>query len=585
MRWVGNSNLRVGFDNSGFVKSLFSSEISDYNNIDKHSVHKIGLYVNNQISWLNDDDWSINISKNDNFTFKTKYYNHNIGIEIIINNFVLFKRSVFNRDIIIKNTNKEISKENVSLFFYQSFNIDVNNSPDVANFIPGLNTVLHSNASKYFAVGAKNENEDFSSFGVGQYGIPGFEGSYLDANDGELSNYEHQKGKTDSILKIDLDLNKDENHLSYWISVSDNLNDALAGHAIAKKSDKDSLLENNNQSLSSWINNAEKIANILPEKYQSNFKNSVKYVKSSILDSGALACFDDNNDSFEIDIKKSAISIWPLIRMGYTKEPLAFFDFCKDKIKKNRFILEQYNLSGSDKLSDFRFDESGKPPLNLETYAFIVFIFAQYYFSHPSKMLIHKYFDDLIKPSCKFIRSNIDTNSFMPIQSARDLNTSVYTVSVVYASLLAIAEVAESAKDTDEAVASRLAAEDIYKSAPSNIYSNENNFIKKYIDNDEAQPMLSIESFFGTFMFGLVDYGSDYFRNSAENIEKITQKTSLSNVENFWLAQYYIENDKKELAYKHTDKAIDNKKYFGLLEHTEFVATMLDIASGSQDSK
>ena len=61
---VGNGNLLVGLDARGQVRDLYYPFVGEANHVSGASgnhVHRIGVFVDGVLSWLDDDAWNIAI--------------------------------------------------------------------------------------------------------------------------------------------------------------------------------------------------------------------------------------------------------------------------------------------------------------------------------------------------------------------------------------------------------------------------------------------------------------------------------------------------------------------------------------------
>jgi GH15 family glucan-1,4-alpha-glucosidase len=210
----------------------------------------------------------------------------------------------------------------------------------------------------------------------------------------------------------------------------------------------------------------------------------------------------------------------------------------------------------------------------------VVFVFAQYYQMHPEPSLMKDFYEPMIKPMADFMAQYIDELTGLPRPSydlwEQSFLTTTYTVSVVYAALLAAADLANVMSDSDNAVRWKTAADDIQQAAKKHLYNSERNaFYKGIIVKDDViikDQTIDTSSTFGAFMFGLFSPDSSEIHTSVQTIVDTfghsRERHGLPRYENddyrrarsditgnwwfitsLWLAQYYLEQDRREDAF------------------------------------
>jgi GH15 family glucan-1,4-alpha-glucosidase len=66
---IGNGSLLVGLDQRGQLRDLYYPFVGEPNHVSGASgnfVHRIGVFVDEQISWLDDEGWQVMIGADDN---------------------------------------------------------------------------------------------------------------------------------------------------------------------------------------------------------------------------------------------------------------------------------------------------------------------------------------------------------------------------------------------------------------------------------------------------------------------------------------------------------------------------------------
>jgi len=218
---IGNGNLLVGLDARGQVRDLYFPFVGEANHVSGASgsyVHRIGVYVDDQISWLDDPDWRVTIASEDNTCIGSLFAeNQKLGIVISSCDAVHNEQNILLRHFTVHNNRNET--RTIKLFLAQQFRIFESMRGDTGFFDPRVNAVIHYKGDITILVNAMSGKQPFQEYNIGLFGIEGKEGTYLDANDGVLEKNPIEHGSVDSVLGVTLSI---AGHASddayYWIA-------------------------------------------------------------------------------------------------------------------------------------------------------------------------------------------------------------------------------------------------------------------------------------------------------------------------------------------------------------------------------
>ena len=91
----------------------------------------------------------------------------------------------------------------MKLFFHHGFELYGSPNADTAMFDPDSRSVIHYKAKRYFLVsGATERDSGIAEYSCGRAGIGDSEGTWRDAEDGELSMNAIQQGAVDSTIAL-----------------------------------------------------------------------------------------------------------------------------------------------------------------------------------------------------------------------------------------------------------------------------------------------------------------------------------------------------------------------------------------------
>lgn len=636
---LSNGELHVGINNFGLVHDFYFPYVGLENHAAGNSLrHRVGVWIDGTISWLDDGDWQLSFTyPHHSLIGHTIAKNERLGVLIEFDDAVDSQVSAFMRNIHVVNLwNKD---REIRLFLHQAFVIgDARSNTDTAQYLPDSDAILHYRGRRAFIVSGTTDGTPFDQHTVGLFGIEGYEGSYRDADDGELSGANVEHGRVDSAIRFKLDIPAlSSTRVHYWIAAGTSMREALYIHKQIREDTIQKRLHQTADWWHKWLEPALHVVDKVSPLHQENFLRSVMIIKSQIDNRGAvIASTDTSMLNYSRDAyaycwpRDGAYVLWPLIRMGYEDEPRRFFDFCRRGLHPSGYLMHKYRADGALGSSWHPYvHEDGvyAPPIQEDETALVLFVFAQFYQMHPSPRLLHDFYDSMVKPMADFLATYIDEVTGLP-KPSYDLweevfLTTTYTTSVVYASLLAAAELAEAANDSDNAVKWRSAADDIIAAAHKHLYNRERKAFYKgiivkngQIERDETFDMSSV---FGAFMFGLFPVGSEELTATVETLMQTfgidDTNVGLPRYENdnyrrvsddvtgnwwiitsLWLAQYHIETGHTEKADKVLEWVLSHTSSTGVLpeqvspvdnsfisvapltwSHAEYVASLLDM--------
>ena len=588
---LSNGELHVGLNNYGLVHDFYYPYVGLANHSAGQSTrHRVGVWVDGRLSWLDTPgEWEFKFRYPQSALIgHTIAKNESLQILLEIDDCVDAHMSAFMRNIHIVNLADR--PREVRLFMHQAFAIDDSRSnTDTAQYLPDSDTILHYRGRRAFIVGGLYDGRPFDQHSVGLFGIEGHEGTFRDADDGELSNSNVEHGRVDSVIRFLVNVRpRSSERVHYWIAAGSSMREALY---IDKQLRHDGISARLHQTAKwwhEWLKPAVEAAAKIDPLYHDSFLRSVMIIKSQMDKRGAvIASTDSSMLNYYRDAyaycwpRDGAYVLWPLIRMGYTEEPYRFFEFCKRGMHPSGYLMHKYRADGGLGASWHPYihsDGTVAPPIQEDETALVVFVFAEFYqTTHDAKML-HDFYDSMIKPMADWLTEYIDDTTGLP-KPSYDLweevfLTTTYTVSTVYAALQAAADLADVKNDKKSAVKWRTAANDIAESAHKYLFNKERQaFYKGLIVRNgtiEYNDTIDASSIFGAFMFGLFATTSGELTAAVKTFEKCfhsdgiiaypryendayhrVDPNSQGNwwfITTLWMAQYYLETEQLDLA-------------------------------------
>lgn len=589
---LSNGELHVGINKFGLVHDFYFPYVGLENHAAGRSLrHRIGVWIDGTISWLDDGDWELKFSYPHRALIgHIVAHNPQLHVTLEFDDMVDTEANVFVRNIhVINDTGRA---REIRLFLHQAFAIgDSRSNTDTAQYLPDAHAILHYRGRRALIVSAKTDDDTpFDQYSIGLFGIEGREGTYRDADDGELSMSTVEHGRVDSTLRFRLQLDPHaSSRVHYWVACGTSSREAYTIHTQLQQVPVHQRFNTVASWWHTWLEPTMAVAETLDSAYRSSFLQSVMLLRSHIDKRGAvIASTDTSMLNYSRDTyaycwpRDGAYVIWPLIRLGYRDEPYRFFDFCWRNLHPSGFLMHKFRADGALGSSWHPYlhdDGVVAPPIQEDETALVLFVFGQFYQKHPDNELLKHFYEPMVLPMANFLASYMDERTGLPKPSydlwEERFLTSTYTTATVYAALLAAADLAEVRGDADHAVQWRAVADDIAAAAHRHLYDSERGVFYRGITVDGNGEVvydktIDMSSMFGAFMFGLFAATGEETTRAVEAIEQLfatdtnpglpryehdayyrSDDQSMGNwwcITSLWLAQYYLEHGEQAKA-------------------------------------
>lgn len=643
---LSNGELHVGLNKFGLVHDFYFP----YVGLENHSAgrtlrHKVGVWVDGATTWLDDGSWEVTSHTAEYALIgHTRAYQPDIGIILEFDDVVDTDMSAFLRSVHIINDSDH--ERDIRVFFHQAFAIgDSRSNTDTAQYLPDSDAVLHYRGRRAFVISGRSmpDGVPFDQHSIGLFGIEGREGTFRDADDGELEGSMVEHGRVDSTIRFRHAIAAhDSKRVEYWIAAGKSIREALYVHKDIQGNGVDHYINRSAAWWHEWSEPVRTAAERLPATSRKLFAHSALVVKSHTDKRGAvIASTDTTMLNYSRDAygycwpRDGAYALWPFIRLGYVSEPLRFFEFCKRGLHQSGYLMHKYQADGAlgSSWHPYVHGDIAAPPIQVDETALTLFMFSQFYQTQHDTKLLKDFYEPMVQKMADFMAGYIDEGTGLPKPSydlwEEHFMSSTYTTSVVYAALVAAADLAERMEDPDAAVRWRSAADDIQAAARKHLYNHERGaFYKGALispDGVSFDQTIDLSSFFGAFMFGLFPAESDEVRRAFETIKQTffangelgvpryehddyhrTSSSGLGNwwfITSLWLAQYSVEIGDKAFA-EEIVRWVESKTSSTLMlaeqlepgtdaplsvsplvwSHAEYMATMLDIYGKDRDA-
>lgn len=597
---VGNGNLLICLDKYLHLRDLYFPHVGELNHIIGH-YHRLGIWVDQKFSWMSYAEWEITPGyRPDTLVTESLAVNPILKVKLTINDAVMPDKDIYLRRIMIEDLSHSEKPRDIRVFFCQDYYLYESDIGDTAFYDPHSHGIIHYKRKAYFlSSGLLNGQTPLTTYSCGTKKFHGAEGTWKDAEDGELSKNPIAQGSVDSAMGFYGKLQGEiPMVVDYWIIAGENLKQVRNTHQHLLATGCETHL---NQTESYWRNWVVSQVNLnlteLPPSLGSLFKRSLLTIRTQTDNGGAITAANDT-DYFSFS-KDTYSYMWPrdgafvayaLDQTGHQDLTRRFFRFChrifqegydpnpEVGAEQRAFFYHKYTPSGSvgsSWHSWMTMDGVTVLPIQEDETALILWALWNHYQQYRDIEFVRNMYDDMIKPAANFLSYYRDPKTGLPLPSydlwEERLGIHTFTVASVYAGLQAAANFATVFGDTANSLKYRDAAKQVKNAALNLLWCTEKkHFYRSLYPKPDATELIgdsTLESStFGMFFFellppddpkivanmntlrehlwvktdigGVARYNNDYYHQISHETDVVPGNPWI--VCTMWVAQWYI---------------------------------------------
>ena len=537
---IGNDSLLVGLDYRGQVRDLYYPYVGEANHVSGASgnfVHRIGVFVDGVLSWLDDPSWHITIGSDQRTGVGTMFaVNDQLGVTLASNDAVHNEQNVFVRNFILTNNRRE--KRECKLFLSQQFRISESRRGDTAYYDPRVKAIVHYKGNVAFLVNAFASGQQFTDFNIGLFGIEGREGTYMDAADGVLERNPIEHGSVDSVIGLTAEIMPQGSvMIDYWIVCGHSIPEVheLDEYVIKEKPDR--LLESTEDYWRAWLKKEERDLSMLPPPIQKLYERSLITMRVHADNHGGIIASSDTDmlhhgrDTYSyVWPRDAAVVALALDTGGYHDAAKRFYSFIAERIEPNGYLMHKYRTDGVLGSSWHPWLRNGKPqlPIQEDETAAVIYTLWQHYEQCRDLEFIESLYNPFVEPAAQFMCDYIEATTGLP-QASYDLweekyGTSTYTASAVYGGLMAAARFALVLGKDQDARTYQAVAQRLQSAIMEVLYDDNLGMFVKHVTHDadgelEFDKTLDTSSFYGPILYEVADIDDPKIVKAAKTVE------------------------------------------------------------------
>lgn len=468
---VGNGNMLITFDDLYRIRDLYSPRVGRHNHTNGHP-QRFGVWVDGQMAWIEDEGWSRDLRyKPDSLTTEVTLTHEELGIEIVSNDVVDLHKPVYFRHLSVRDLAGK--SRDVRLFFHSDFSINGSPVGDTANYDPSTRAVIMYKDDAYFLINTSTPNHvGVEHWAIGAKRVGGAEGTWRDAEDGQLGGNAISQGSVDATVGIHLQLKPFATQdATMWIVCTQNYDDAKRINERIWEITPERLIGRTEAYWKLWSRKEPINTGILPEPVQDLYFQSQLILRTQIDNGGAIIAANDSDIThFAGDhysycwMRDGALVAHSLILAGQSELSRNFFRFAHECIGDKPYFLHKYTPEGNLASSwhPWMIDGQAILPIQQDETALTLWALRKHFEAFRDVEFIKSLYIKLVVRPALWMLEHRDHNG-LPLQSwdlweeRRGIHT--FTVAATIGALKAAADFAQDFGEMDRAASFREGAE------------------------------------------------------------------------------------------------------------------------------
>ena len=519
---LSNGELCVALDDKAAVRDIYYPHVGLEDHVRGHYIHRVGIWVDGEMSWLSHDKhWQIQVGcEEDALQSRIHALHPRLQISLEFADVVCHDRNVFLRRIRVRNDTGR--GREIKLYVGHQFEIYKSHGGDTAYYDPESHSIVHYKGRRVFLMAGTIDGAPFQDYATGLANFAGHEGTHKDAEDGQLSKNPIEHGPADSAIGFYEQYAPEQSRtVEYWVLAAESIPDARELQSRVQKETPEHLRSATAQWWKLWLAGDSRNLACLKPAHASLFKKSLMYVHAHADQGGGIiASLDSDMLNYGLDTysyvwpRDSSFAVLALSMKGDAVVPKRFFEFCKEVIWKDGYLMHKYLPDRSLGSSWEPWVRDSKPvlPIQEDETAIVLFALGDYFNRTRDLGFLETIFESLVEKAAEFLLAYRDSSTKLP-RGSYDLweekrGTSTYTASSVYAALIAASNLSKEIGKSDKMARYSAAAQEVRDAILAHLWDDSAGIFVKHIDIEgethTVDRTLDASSAYGVFIFGVL---------------------------------------------------------------------------------
>ena len=520
---LGNGDLLVTFDARYQLRDIYYPQVGLENHTGGEPC-RFGVWADGSFAWTGDEGWERDLRfAHETLVSEVTLGHAGLGLRIRCRDTVDFDRNLYLKEVTVEDVTGH--DRDVRLFQHFDAHLWGNDIGDSAFYDPRTRAIVHYKGRRYFlltGVNAKGES-GLTSFAIGTKEALGREGTWRDAEDGDLSRNLVAQGSIDSVGMLGLRVPASALATATFVIAAGQTYDEVRDlDTLVRERGVGSFLSRTGDYWNLWANKDETIAEHLPDPLIHLYKQSTLIIRTQVDNRGAIIA---GNDSDVLRFNRDTYSyLWPrdgalvahaLDLAGYGEVTRRFFYLCGELMTRDGYLLHKYNPDGSLGSSWHAWstpDGRLELPIQEDETGLPIWALWQHYDRDRDIEFVRPLYRKLVRTGADFMSSYREPRTKLPAPSF-DLweerrGIHAFTTAAVWAGLSAARDFAAAFGQHDLSKRYGTAAEEIKTAALAHLYDEERGRFVRTVtvlpDGTITRDATLDMSIAGIFLFGML---------------------------------------------------------------------------------
>lgn len=539
---IGNGTLLVAFDSQYRLADFYYPRVGMENQVG--AKFHLGIFCDGRLYATDEDAWHRTLDYlRDTLVTDVHLQHDEIGIRIRCYDAVDPDSNVYVRKIVVRNMRDDA--RDVKLFLHHDFALYGNSVGDTVYFEPRVNALVQYKNRRYVLI---NTDHGVPEYACGRSATTGAEGTWRDAEDGELSMSAIAQGSVDATIGIPVHLDAHGSAtVLYWICAGKSDAEVRGLDAMVRDEGAAHVLARTGSHWYTWVNKSDDDLSPLPDEIIDLYRRSLLIVATQCDRGGAVLAANDSdiqwghNDHYSyVWMRDAAFVCDAMGRAGFPEIGRRFLLFANDVIRNEGYFLHKYNPDGSPAPLWHPWVRRGKPqlPIQEDETALVVWLVARHYERTRDLDLLRAVYPRLVAAAADFLESYRDAETGLPRPSfdlwEERYGVFTFTCAAVWAGLTAAAELANLFNEQERRATWWKAAEEVRAAMRRHLWlENESRFARGLVMQGDALELDRTvdSSAFATFHLGVFPAESALVEGTMRAVrERLTVHTDVGGV-------------------------------------------------------
>jgi len=571
---LGNGKLLLNFDKNYNLRDIYwphvGQELHTGVNVagleDEVAlpISHTGVWVEGQFAWLDAPEWERKmLYGTETLVTHVTLIHPTLQLQLVFSDVVDFHDDIFLRHVVV--TNQADHPREVRLFFHYHWHISGDAEGNTVFYAPKQQALVAYKQQAYFLMNGQisigeQATVGITSWATGKKAFKGAEGTWRDAEDGELGRNPIAQGRVDGTLALHLpSVAAGESEEAYhWLTVGADLSTVVSLDSKVRVRGPHSFLKRTRNYWFRWVNKDARAFGDLSPKLVDLYKRSLLVLRTQIDAGGAIIAANDGDtygysgDSYSyMWPRDGALVANALNHTGYATLAGQFYNFCQAVLTPDGYLLHRY---GPDHLWGSSWhpwiDQEGNPhlPIQEDETALVVYSLWQHYASFHDIDFVSSLYHEFVLPAADFLVRYREPHTHLP-DASYDLweerhGILTYTTATIYAGLDAAARFAKLFGEEEFASRYGQAAEEIKAATLDYLWDEEEGHFLRMITVDkdgtiQKYPTLD-SSMCALFQFGMFSARDPHVERTMQALEEtLWVKTPVGGMARYENDDYY----------------------------------------------